>query len=135
MTQQQQEVAQSAASNSSQNPHPLGRMKASGEAGVAVAARTAPMDVPASAVADVVNPATEASAATTSPSSSSALRSPPPLPFSLLEQQRLEYGLATIRKTVPDRWEQIAELVGRSKAECVARFKQIQALIKAQRGQ
>jgi len=48
------------------------------------------------------------------------------------QQSSLEDALRNVSKTAPDRWDQIAALVpGKSKAECVARFKWIKEQILA----
>lgn len=44
-------------------------------------------------------------------------------------------ALKVVRKEVPDRWEAVAGLVeGRTKAQCVTRFKQMKAAHKAKTG-
>eukprot|EP00808_Paulinella_micropora_P022083 g67875.t1 len=57
-----------------------------------------------------------------------------PLFWSAEQQSAFEAALKTVPKDVPDRWGAIADKVqGKSKADCVNRFKEIRAKIMAQR--
>ncbi|EGC37691.1 hypothetical protein DICPUDRAFT_29919 [Dictyostelium purpureum] len=48
------------------------------------------------------------------------------------EQKLLEEGLQKIDKSAEDRWDQIAAKVGKSKKDCVARYKYLVTLVKTQ---
>jgi hypothetical protein len=54
-----------------------------------------------------------------------------PLDWSAEEQKLLEKGLSTVPATDPERWDKIAATIpGRSKKDCVARFKALVEQIK-----
>jgi hypothetical protein len=51
------------------------------------------------------------------------------------EQAKFERALKSVRKDAGDRWDQIARQVGtKTKAQCMARYKEIAAQVKAKGG-
>jgi hypothetical protein len=117
--QQQQRNGSTQAQNEQSSSRPVVAVPTEAAAAAAAEASRSPVS-PAAAVSASVGPAS----------------SPAALTFSASEQQRLELGLQTVPRTAPDRWDQIAAIVGtRTKAQCIARFKQVVAHLQAQRQQ
>lgn len=66
----------------------------------------------------------------TPPSTPSPSESDTAANWSVEEQKLLEKGLKSVPSTATDRWDQIATIVGKSKKDCMLRYKYLAAQIK-----
>ena len=54
--------------------------------------------------------------------------------WSVDEQMNFENALKAIPSTDPKRWEKIGEATGKTKKECIQRYKKIVEMLKARKG-